>query len=260
MKKIVGFLDGLGYELDRFGQAPPAIGQKGSVAWGNEHVEGFKRIEGINGEGCAAHIFSDWDEGLEGFWAEAPGTGSTLSRRWVCAARPGTGTSWLKARMDEGFDALAGARGQWIGDSVEWSTLSVAEADRFLWIKLRGEERAVHAKNVMMILEKQHESVRSMVEGHPHWIFGRAAVEVGGRLVPVLNASKASWESAWDSGHGIGGAIVMPYLLKSGALVSWCALLEASPKRVSRKALDEQAQSGGVLFANERALLSICLS
>lgn len=258
MKKIVGFLNDVGYELDRLGQVAPAIGQKGSVAWGSEHIEGFERIEGIDGGECQAHLFSDWDEGLEGFWLEAARSGG--KRRWVCSGRLGAGAPWLKARMDKDFDMLASGRGQGVVDSVEWSTLSVAGSDRFLWIKLNGEERAVHAKNVMMILEKQHESLEPMAQSHPHWIFGRAAVEVGGKLVPVLNASKARWEQDWGSGRRVGGAIVMPYLLKNGTVVSWCALLEASPKRVSQQALDEQSLLGGVLFANERALLSICLS
>lgn len=258
MKKIVGFIGAVGHELDRFGSQAPEIGQGGSVAWGSQRVSGFERVESVEAGASHAHLFSEWDESLEGFGSAARSDGT---RRWICTARPGTGVEWLEARMASGFDALAGVDEKLVDASVPWYALEVAESDKFLFIKMGGHERLVHTRNVMSILAKQHASLEGMVGSDPSWIFGRVSIEIEGALIPVVNATKQSWLNDWNEGRSVGGAIVMPYRLDSGSLVSWCALLKDAPRMMGARAIDEMESEGVALdFANEKDLLALSLN
>lgn len=254
MKKIVGYLDNVAYELGRFGSEAPKIGAGGGVIWGSEGVSGLDRVESVMESVVLPHLFCDWQKGLAGFWkVEDLSSGKS---RWVCAADQGTGVNWLSGKLARGFDALAGQRE--FDKSVPWKNLAVGEEERFLLVHINDKSWVVNARNVMMVLERSHASLERVIGGDPEWVWGRGSINVDGVNMPVVNARKGSWEEDW--GFGVGAAIVMPYLTGAGAVVGWCALLSESPKMLGKKAIDERVSKGEEIhFINERAMLGLCI-
>lgn len=261
MKKIVGVAGGVGYELDRVGDGAPAIGQKGSASWGAEGVSGFARVEAVDGAAPEPHLFCEWDEGLDGFWARP--AADAREGRWICAARAGSGVQWLMDRMDPEYDGLGRASGSEASaerPSVPWASLAVDDSDKFLLLRMGQLLRLVHARNAVAVLDRSHASLAGLVVGDARWIFGRASIDHGGAPIPVANAAKPAWDLEWGFGRDVGAALVMPYELGDGSTVKWCALLREPPRMMGRREIDALARGGAeVSFVNERALLAHCL-
>lgn len=253
MKELVGFINGLGHELGRFGQAPPTIKANGAAQWMNHIVEGFDSVESVPLRALHPHFFSIWDESLEGVWAG--GVDSSGKPRWVFAARRNTDVQWLDDKMDGAYDALAGASTVLSDKEIAWPLLETDGSDRFLLVKVHSRLMALHVKNPTMILQRHHETLGNIVAGEPHWVLGRASIDIDGAPIPVVNAVKASWQKDW-SDRRVGTAILMPYMLSSGVVVQWCALLEEAPRMMLKKQIDELVgRQERVDFFNEKSFL-----
>jgi hypothetical protein len=253
-KVIVGWKSTTCYPLPDAHPDPFSIAGSGRASWGPHELVGIDRIEALEPWPSHPHLFCQWDDKLEGIGSSALGL----------FAKPikGAGAQWIERRMDDEHDGFSPPDQEW-SKPIIWSRARprIGDSERLLTFRIGARKLAVHSRNVRAVLGRTAPEIQTFLHGSEasRWLWGRGNTVMDGKPLPLLNASRLTFEYDWPDSEPPACALAMPWKLPSGAICYWGLLLREPPRMSSAVHCDEMvAQGARLLFVNETSLLGFC--